>query len=86
MKLENTNQVQLKSLYENDRMIIVTNLIPYSNSTKIKAYDSETGEPLGDIPENEISNYMGQASVVLALSQELNDDTGIFEYEIGTLI
>ena len=86
MIVENTDQAKLKSLYDSDTRLIISNLIAYSNSTKIKVYDSKTGEPLGDVPENEISNYIAKTTEVLYVNEKFNDETGLFYYVLETML
>lgn len=85
MKLENTDQSLLKRLNDSSKMVICAKLIPYKNNTCIKAY-TEDGEPLGDIPEDEIQNYINKPSEILFVKSEFDDDTGLFSYIVETLM
>lgn len=85
MKLVNTDNQLLKKYYDMDQRVLVLNLVPYKNNTCIKAY-TENGEPIGDIEEEYISQYLYEKSVVTYIEQILNDETGLFEFVIKSYI
>ena len=85
MKLENTDQGLLKKLSDTSKTVVHARLMPYKNNTCIKVYTDE-GEPLGDIPENEIQNYIDKATTILFVKTEFNDDTGLYSYIVETLM
>lgn len=85
MQLKNTNQNELRGLYNNDKKVIYASLVPYKNNTCIKVYDEE-GNPIGDIPEENINTYINEKSIVLFLNQSIDDDTGLPVYVLETIV
>lgn len=85
MQLNNTNQNELRGLYNNDKKVICASLVPYKNNTCIKVYDEE-GNPIGDIPEENINTYINEKSIVLFLNQSIDDDTGLPVYVLETIV
>ena len=85
MQLKNTNQNELQGLYNNDKKVIYASLVPYKNNTCIKVYDEE-GNPIGDIPEENINTYINEKSIVLFLNQSIDDDTGLPVYILETIV
>lgn len=85
MKLVNINKNLAKKYLNNDKTILVCSLKPYKENTQIKVY-TEEGEPIGDVEENSITEYLSKNSVVLFINENFNDDTGLFDIEIKTLI
>lgn len=83
MKLINTDKELLKKYINMDKTILYLSLVPYKNNTCIKAY-TEDGEPIGDVEENCISEYLNKQTVVMFLKQNLNDDTGLYEYILSS--
>lgn len=85
MQLKNTNQNELQGLYNNNKKVIYASLVPYKNNTCIKVYDEE-GNPIGDIPEENINTYINEKSIVLFLNQSIDDDTGLPVYILETIV
>lgn len=85
MQLKNTNQNELQGLYNNDQKVIYASLVPYKNNTCIKVYDEE-GNPIGDIPEENINTYINEKSIVLFLNQSIDDETGLPVYILETIV
>ena len=85
MKLINIDKLLVKKYYDMDKTVLYLSLIPYKNNTCIKAY-TEEGEPIGDIEENFVDEYISKDKVVMFINQSLDDETGLFEYTITTLI
>lgn len=85
MKLENTDQNLLQRLAENDKMTLYVSLVPYKNNTCIKAYDEE-GNPLGDIPKENVPLYINKANEVLFIRKSIDDDTGLPSYILETIV
>ena len=85
MQLKNTNQNELRGLYNNDKKVIYASLVPYKNNTCIKVYNEE-GNPIGDIPEENINTYINEKSIVLFLNQSIDDDTGLPVYVLETIV
>ncbi len=85
MKLINIDTQLAKKYYDTGKNVLYLTLIPYKNNTCIKAYTDE-GEPLGDVEENFIAEYITQDKIIMFINQVLNDETGLFEYTINTLL
>ncbi len=85
MKLINIDAKLIKKYYDEGKTVLYVKLIPYKNSTCIKAYDEESN-PIGDIEESEVENYLNKDTAVLFINQEFNDDTGLIEFKVGTII
>lgn len=85
MKLVNIDKLLVKKYYDMDKTVLYLSLIPYKNNTCIKAY-TEEGELIGDIEENFVDEYISKDKVVMFINQSLDDETGLFEYTITTLI
>lgn len=84
MKLVNVNQSILKRYYDADKTILCVQYVPYQNSTKIKVYFE--GEPIGDVPEDSVSALLNKDNDVLFIKSEFNDDTGLIELVIETML
>lgn len=84
MQLVNTNQSMLKKYYNDDKTVLCVQYVPYQNNTKIKVYFE--GEPIGDVPEDAIGTLLGKDSDVLFIKTEFNDDTGLIELVIETML
>lgn len=85
MKLINTNQDLIRRLAKNGEEVLHVSLVPYKNNTCIKVYDEE-GNPLGDIPEEEISKYIDETRTILFINESIDDDTGLPIFTLGTLV
>lgn len=85
MIVENVEQNVLKKLAQNDKKVIYASLVPYKNNTCIKVYDEE-GNPLGDIPQEDISKYINEKTVVLFINESIDDNTGLPIYILKTLV
>ena len=85
MKLINIDKQLVKKYYDMDKTVLYLSLVPYKNNSCIKAY-TEEGEPIGDIEENFVTEYLSKDKVVMFISQSLDDETGLFEYTVTTLI
>lgn len=81
MKLVNIDNTLAKKYYEMDKTIIYVSLVPYKNNKCIKVY-TDNGEPIGDIEESYISEYLNQDKIIMFISQVFDDETGLFNYEI----
>lgn len=84
MKLVNTNQNTLKKYYDADKMVLYVQYVPYQNNTKIKVYFE--GEPIGDVPEENIAELLDKETDVLFIKNEFNDETGLIELIIETML
>lgn len=84
MKVEKTNQDLLKKLFESGKMTLYVSLVPYKNNTCIKVYDEENN-PLGDIPQEEVSTYINKENIVLFINQTIDDNTGSPIYVLQTI-
>ena len=84
MKLVDIDKSLAKKYLNNEKTVLVCKLIPYNNNTKIKVY-TEDGEPIGNIEENFINEYLNKSSEVLFINETFNDNTGLFDIEIATL-
>lgn len=85
MKIINTDQNLLQRIAKNGNTIIYGSLVPYKNNTCIKVYDEE-GNPLGDIPQEDILTYLNETQIILFINQVIDDNTGLPIYSIGTII
>ena len=85
MKLVNIDKNLAKNYINNDKTVLVCKLMPYKNNTCIKVY-TEEGEPIGDIEESFISQYLQKDSEVFFVSEEFDDDTGLFDIVIKTIV
>ena len=85
MKLINIDKTLTKKYFDMDKTILYCKLMPYKNNTCIKVY-TENGEPIGDIEETEIDKYLQKESEVLYIKENFNDETGLMELSIETLI
>ena len=84
MKITNTDQNLLQRLVKNDKTVLYVSLVPYKNNTCIKVYDEE-GNPLGDIPQEDVQTYINETKTVLFINQTIDDDTGLPIYTLGTI-
>lgn len=84
MKLKNTDQNILRNLAENSKTIVYASLVPYKSNSCIKVYDEE-GNPLGDIPEENISEYLNETNIVLFIEKSMDDETGLLIYTLKTI-
>ena len=84
MKLVNVDKDLLKKYYESDHTLLYVTLIPYKNNTCIKAYTEEK-EPIGDVEESFIPEYLSKDKEVMFIKELFNDDTGLIEYVISTM-
>ena len=84
MKLINVNQSQLEKYYNNEQIVLYVKLVPYKNNTCIKVYFE--GEPIGDIPEEFIEEYTNKDSAVLFINKEFDDNTGLFNFIVTTIL
>lgn len=78
MKLINIDKDLAKKYLNKDKTIIYCKLMPYKNNTCIKVY-TEDGEPIGDIEESFVSEFLNENSIVLFISEEFDDNTGLFD-------
>ena len=85
MKLINTNEQLLKKYQKMDKTCLYLTLVPYKNNSCIKAY-SDDGEPVGDIEPAFLSEYLNKKNVVMFVNEIFNDDTGLFELVVTTII
>lgn len=85
MKLKNTDQNILRNLVKNSKTMVYASLIPYKSNSCIKAYDEE-GNPLGDIPEENISEYLNETNIVLFIEETIDDETGLPIYVLKTIV
>ena len=85
MQVKNVDQTLLKRLARSDKKILYASLVPYKNNTCIKVYDEE-GNPLGDIPEEEVSTYINKTTAILFINESIDDDTGLPVFTLGTLL
>lgn len=85
MKLIDIDKNLAKKYLNSDTTILVCKLIPYKNNTAIKAY-TEDGEPIGDVEDSFIKDYLNEESVVLFINEEFDDETGLFEIVIQTMV
>ena len=85
MKLININENLAKKYLNADKTILYCKLLPYKENTCIKVY-TEEGEPIGDVEESCVPEYINQESVVLFINEEFDDDTGLFNIIIKTIV
>lgn len=85
MKLINIDKNLIKKYYDNGKTVLYVKFRPYKNNTCIKVYDEENN-PIGDIEESEIENYLNKDTEVLFINQEFNDDTGLLDFIVGTIV
>lgn len=85
MKLVNIDKSLAKKYLNEDKTVLVCKLLPYKNNTAIKVY-TEEGEPIGDVEESFINQYTNEESVVLFINEEFDDDTGLFDIVIKTMM
>lgn len=85
MKLVNIDKQLAKKYYDRDTNLLYLSLVPYKNNTCIKAY-TEEGEPIGDVEESYISQYLTKDKEVMFINKVLDDETGLFFFEISTLV
>ena len=85
MKLIDIDKQLVKKYYDMDKTVLYLSLVPYKNNTCIKAY-TEEGEPIGDIEESFVAEYLTKDKVIMFINQSLDDETGLFEYTVTTLI
>lgn len=85
MKLENTDQNILKRLAENNKTVVYASLVPYKGNRCIKVYDEE-GNPIGDIPEENISEYLSETNIVLFIESNIDNETGLPIYILKTIV
>lgn len=85
MKLIDIDKQLVKKYYDMDKTVLYLSLVPYKNNTRIKAY-TEEGEPIGDIEESFVPEYLSKDKVVMFINQSSDDETGLFEYTVATLI
>lgn len=85
MTLINIDTSLVKKYYNNGETLLYCSLMPYKNKTAIKVYTKE-GEPIGDIPEDEISNYLSKETEILFIKEKFNDDTGLIELVVETML
>lgn len=84
MKLINTDSNLLKKLQSQGIELLYINLVPYKNNTCIKAYYE--GEPIGDVEESSISSYLNKNTEVMFIKEYFNDDTGLIELYVETIV
>lgn len=84
MKLNNINENLIKKYFDEAKTVLYVKLIPYKNNTCIKVYDEENN-PIGDIEESQVLNYIHKETEVLFITQEFNDDTGLIEFKVSTM-
>lgn len=84
MRLTNINKSIIKNYYENDTTVLYVKYVPYQNNTKIKVYFE--GEPIGDVPEENVAELINKDSDVLFIKNEFDDNTGLFELVIETML
>ena len=85
MTLVNIDTSLAKKYVNMDKTLLYCKLMPYKNNTAIKVYTKE-GEPIGDIPEDEISNYLSKETEILFIKEKFNDDTGLIELVVETML
>ena len=85
MKIINTDQNLLKRLERSGKTVLHVSLVPYKNNTCIKVYDEE-GNPLGDIPQEDVQTYINETQTILFVGASIDDDTGLPVYTLGTII
>lgn len=85
MKLVNVDKTLAKKYLNNDKTCLYCKLVPYKNNTCIKVY-TEDGEPIGDVEESFVSQYLQKESEVLFINEEFDDDSGLFDITIKTII
>lgn len=85
MKLINTDNQLLKKYYDMGKTLLYLRTVPYKNNTCIKLY-TEDNEPIGDIEEIFVSQYLEKSSVVMFINETINDETGMLEYTVTTII
>lgn len=78
MKLINIDKALAKKYLNEDKRILYCKLLPYKENTCIKVY-TEEGEPIGDIEEACVAEYLDKETLVLFISEEFDDNTGLFE-------
>lgn len=83
MKAVNLKMDIIKKFINIDKSIIVAQIVPYKNNTKLKLYsnamDEYPNEPLADIPDEDFEQYKDEDIVVMCIKEGFNDDTGEFE-------
>lgn len=84
MKLVNIDEKLTKKYFEEDKKLLYITLVPYKNNTCIKAYTDEK-EPIGDVEENFILEYLKKDKEIMFINEVFNDDTGLIEYTISTM-
>lgn len=85
MTLVNIDTSLARKYVNMDKTLLYCKLMPYKNNTAIKVY-TEEGEPIGDVPENEVANYLGKQTEVLFIRENFNDDTGLIDLVIETMV
>lgn len=85
MKVQNTNQAILKKLFEEGKTVLYVSLIKYNNNNCMKVYN-EDGEPLGDIPQENIDTYIEKEKEVLFINETIDDNTGLPLYTLSTIV
>ena len=83
MKLINIDNNLAKKYFDMDKTILYVSLVPYKNNTCIKVY-TDNGEPIGDVEEGCINEYINQDKIVVFISQVFDDETGLFSFEINS--
>lgn len=78
MKLININENLAKKYLNADKTILYCKLLPYKENTCIKVY-TEEGEPIGDVEESCVNEYLSKETLVLFISEKFDDNTGLFE-------
>lgn len=84
MKLVNIDENLAKKYFEADNKLLYITLVPYKNNTCIKAYTEEK-EPIGDVEESFVQEYLTKDKEVMFINEVFNDDTGLIEYTISTM-
>jgi len=84
MKLINTDSNLLKKLQSQGFELLYINLVPYKNNTCIKAYYE--GEPIGDVEESYVQSYLNKETEVMFIREYFNDDTGLIELVVETML
>ena len=85
MKLINIDKNLAKKYLNMDKTILYCKLMPYKNNTCIKVY-TEEGEPIGDIEESYVSEFLNEESIVLFIKEEFDDNTGLFDIIINNYL
>lgn len=80
MELININKKIIKHYFDKDEIFLECKLLPYQNNSKIKVYYED--EPIGDIPDDYISDFLNKSTSYFYIDKSFDDATGLFELTV----